>query len=324
MKIVLVGPGLMPIPPTGWGATEILIWDYYLHLKDRNHDVHIVNQSNANLMIQEINNLNPDIVHIHYDDYIFIVPHLNCKQIIYTTHWAYLTREDILTRGGYFNIFKKAIEMKDRIHLFSLSSEISKVYIKYGFPENKIKVMHNGANDTAFRYDEKCKFPNKSVYLAKIDERKSQYKYQSLEFIDFVGNKSTTKFDYNLKNYLGEWNKDKLYQNLTDYANLVLLSDGEAHPLVVCEALICGLGVVVSTYASANLDTNLEWITVIPDHKLNDLEFVKNKIIENQKISVANRQKIREYGLKKFSWKNRIDDYITNIEKLVDNPVKKW
>ena len=24
MKITLVGPGIMPIPPTGWGAVEIL------------------------------------------------------------------------------------------------------------------------------------------------------------------------------------------------------------------------------------------------------------------------------------------------------------
>ena len=27
MKISLIGPGIMPIPPVGWGAVEILIWD---------------------------------------------------------------------------------------------------------------------------------------------------------------------------------------------------------------------------------------------------------------------------------------------------------
>ena len=27
MKVTLIGPGIMPIPPTGWGAVEILIWD---------------------------------------------------------------------------------------------------------------------------------------------------------------------------------------------------------------------------------------------------------------------------------------------------------
>ena len=32
MKIVLIGPGIMPIPPTGWGAVEILVWDTKLSL----------------------------------------------------------------------------------------------------------------------------------------------------------------------------------------------------------------------------------------------------------------------------------------------------
>ena len=33
MKIAIVGPGIMPIPPTGWGAVEILIWDQKLALE---------------------------------------------------------------------------------------------------------------------------------------------------------------------------------------------------------------------------------------------------------------------------------------------------
>jgi hypothetical protein len=28
LKISIIGPGIMPIPPTGWGAVEILFWDY--------------------------------------------------------------------------------------------------------------------------------------------------------------------------------------------------------------------------------------------------------------------------------------------------------
>ena len=32
MKIALVGPGIMEIPPKGWGAVESLIWDYATEL----------------------------------------------------------------------------------------------------------------------------------------------------------------------------------------------------------------------------------------------------------------------------------------------------
>ena len=44
MKIALIGPGIMPIPPPGWGAVEILIWDYYNELQLAGHDVVIINK----------------------------------------------------------------------------------------------------------------------------------------------------------------------------------------------------------------------------------------------------------------------------------------
>ena len=108
---------------------------------------------------------------------------------------------------------------------------------------------------------------------------------------------------------MGEWNKDKLYSNLSHYGNLVLLSDGEADPLVVKEALISGLGVVVSECASANLDLSKEFITVIPNDKLTNISYVNDEIMKNREISIIQRKQIREYGLKVFSWKNVINKY---------------
>ena len=114
---------------------------------------------------------------------------------------------------------------------------------------------------------------------------------------------------------MGEWTKDVLYNNLTEYSNLILLSDGEADPLVVKEALICGLGVVVSKCASANLDLNKNFIDVIEDDKLDDISYVKEVIEKNKEVCKIERFKIREYGLINFSWSKIIDKYceITNI-----------
>ena len=39
MKILFVGPGLLPIPPQGWGGIEHLVWDMNLALKELGHDV---------------------------------------------------------------------------------------------------------------------------------------------------------------------------------------------------------------------------------------------------------------------------------------------
>jgi glycosyltransferase involved in cell wall biosynthesis len=311
MKIVLIGPGIMTIPPKNWGAVESIIWDYYENLNKRNYEVYIVNNKNPNIMIQETNSHNPDVVHIMYDDYVFIAPYLNCNRTYYTSHYAYITNPNFEeTQKWYFNnIFRKVIENKDFIFINAISEEIKKIYIKYGFPENKINVICNGSREDLFRFSTNPTKRNKSIYIAKIEMRKSQYKYQSIQDIDFVGNYHNSKFDTNNPNYLGEWDKKTLYNNMTDYGNLVLLSDGEADPLVVKEALMAGLGVVISECSCANLDLSKRFITIIPNEKIHDLEYVNNKIIENRKYSIEHREDIRKYALENFSWEKVIDKY---------------
>ena len=69
MRIVIIGPGFMPIPPTGWGAIEILIWDYKQTLEKLGHEVFIVNERSPQNIVNETNSLGADFVHIQYDDY---------------------------------------------------------------------------------------------------------------------------------------------------------------------------------------------------------------------------------------------------------------
>jgi hypothetical protein len=88
-----------------------------------------------------------------------------------------------------------------------------------------------------------------------------------------------------------------------------LLSDGEADPLVIKEALIAGLGLVISECASANLDLSLPFITVIPNDKRADIDHVKREIIRNRLASLKHREQIREYGLTNFAWNRILDKY---------------
>ena len=217
--------------------------------------------------------------------------------------------EVALTPDQIQNIFKHVILNKDRLIINAISEQIKQVYVNYGFPANKINVLHNGAREDCFKYHDNPLNHDKSIYLAKIEDRKKQYIYQQIPNIDFVGNYHNSSFDISQPNYLGEWKKDTLYNNLSYYGNLILLSDGEADPLVVKEALICGLGVVVSECASANLDLTHKFITIIPNDKLHDILYVNDEVNKNRKYSIKNREKIREYGLKLFSWKNVINKY---------------
>jgi glycosyltransferase involved in cell wall biosynthesis len=316
MKICIVGPGYNPIPPDGWGAVESVIWDYYINLKSE-HDITIINNKDLNQVIHQVNAVDYDLVHIMYDDHVIITPYLKCTKIFYTSHYAYITHPTFETSQSWYfhNVFKHALLNKERIYLNVISSSIKDIYVKYGFPSNRINILHNGAREDAFHYHTQPLYANKSIYLAKIEERKKQWIYQTLNNIDFVGNYHNSNFDITKPHYLGEWTKDVLYKNLSNYVNLVLLSDGEADPLVVKEALICGLGVVISECASANLDLTKDFITVIPNGKLLDLNFVDNEISKNRLISVKKRDEIREYGLKHFSWKSIIDTYNKLIRK---------
>ena len=51
MRLALIGPGIMPIPPTGWGAVESLIWDYKVTLEKLGHTVQIINIKNPKEII---------------------------------------------------------------------------------------------------------------------------------------------------------------------------------------------------------------------------------------------------------------------------------
>jgi glycosyltransferase involved in cell wall biosynthesis len=311
VNVYLIGPGLKPIPPKGWGAVEAVIWDYHENLIKRGIKSTIINESNLQQVITLCNNTMPDIIHIMYDDHIVIAPYLKCTRIFYTSHYAYITHPRFSTEYSYYynNFFKKVIGYQNKVTLNVISNEIKDVYRKCGF-NKKINVICNGAREDLFDFTMNPMLANKSVYVAKIEKRKGQYKYQSLQGIDFVGNYQDSDFDTNRPNYLGEWDKQTLYKNLTNYGNLVLLSEGEADPLVVKEGLIAGLGVVVSECASANLDLTKPFITVIPHDKLSDLQFVYRKILENRLTSIQMRQEIHEYAMDNFAWGKIIEKYI--------------
>jgi len=320
MKIVLIGPGCMPIPSPGWGAVERIVWDYYQVLLKMGHDIHIINTPNHHNIIHECNALNPDVAHIMYDDHITIASSLVAPKILYTSHFAYLTSPHLGTHySGYFhNIFMQVIQQKEntRLWLNVISNDIANLYAKYGFPRERIRVMRNGARDDLFLFTLNPIYSNKSIYLGKVEHRKMQWKYQSIPNIDFVGNYHDSPFKCNSLAYKGEYTKERLYEEMTEYGNLVLLSSGEADPLVVKEALIAGLGVVVSECASANLDidpSSRPWITVIPNSELDNLEYIKQKIKENLKSALESRDEIRDYALSKFGWSTIIQEYINKL-----------
>ncbi|WJZ47847.1 glycosyltransferase [Synechococcus phage DSL-LC03] len=313
MKISLIGPGIMPIPPTGWGAVEILIWDTKTALEALGHEVQIINTKDFRQIVNEVNSFRPDFVHIHYDEFIGIYNYIQYPCAI-TSHFGYLERPDMF--NGYAGIANAFGRIQPNV--FCLSEGIKNIYkILLNIPEDKLFITPNGVNTEIFEYTDTPEFSDRSIYLAKIDYRKRQHMFQSIDSLWYAGNVADERFN-TTKNYLGEWDKPTLHKNLTQYGNLVLLSDGEAHPLVCMEALAAGLGVVVCEWGKANLDQSKEFITIIPEDKIGDIEYIEQKIIENREYSLQHRKDILEYS-KNFDWIRVIKDhYIPNVHNVIN------
>lgn len=315
MRIAIIGPGIMPIPPKGWGAVEALIWDYYTELTKIGHEVLIVNEANLALGIKKVNDFQPDFVHLQYDDHLHMLSYINCDHVAATSHYAYLDQPE--KRGPYTLIFDRYKQVP--CYIFALSESIRECFIS----ELDINPLHtfltpNGAREDSFRYVPECELPDRTIYLAKIDYRKRQYLFQGKNYnIDFVGNLADTRFNENSGEYLGEWAKSEVYNNLTKYANMALLSDGEAHSLSLLEGMMAGLGLVISEYCTANLDISKPFIDVIPESKIMDKDYVHKTIFENREKSVELREDIREYALENFTWKKQVQNYDKIIKMIV-------
>jgi len=311
MKIALIGPGIMPIPPPGWGAVEILIWDYYNELTKIGHDVTIINTKDLAEIVNTVNAGKFDFVHLHYDVYYVILHYLNCPRVAITSHYPYIDQIQKHKADGYDKIFYFLLTQQQYYH-FVLADKDMQTFINHGANPNCLRKIKNGINRAAFRFATTAAL-DKTIYLGKISPRKNQAKYQDLEGIDFVGNNADPQFRVNRPNYLGEWSRTRIHEELTKYTNLLLLSEGEADPLVVKEALIAGLGVVVNQSSAENLDLSKNFITVIEDNKMHDLNYVKMKIEENKEIARSIRQEIHEYGVRQFDISVEVKNYLAAI-----------
>jgi glycosyltransferase involved in cell wall biosynthesis len=327
MKIALIGPGIMPIPPVGHGAVEILMWDYFMELTKQGHDVDIINkirimfqdQSNPNTtycqdLIKTINSGNYDFVHLHYDVLYHILPFLNCKKKGITSHYPYIDQTYKHQSDGYQNIFQYICNNANH-YIFALSKKDYVAFENNGADKSRMFLLLNGSNHNDIQIEPNKNMSNKSIYIGKIEDRKLQKKYCQIPNIDFYGKCDDNDFK-KLICYKGEPSREELMDKLSNYGNMVLLSNGEnGTPLVIKEALMCGLPIVTNRFSADDLDTSLPYIDIIPDDKLNDFNYIEN-VIKNSLNKQYFQEEIRNYGFSNFSWELLVTKYLNIIEKI--------
>ena len=308
MKIALIGPGIMPIPPEGWGGVEHLIWNFHNQLKKDGDEVTIINTKDLHKIVNTINTGKFDAVHLHYDQYANIMPYIECDRKMITSHYPYLENPE----PQYEFLYDLLKDSKS--HIVSLSDRIKDEFVRRGIDD--VSVLPCGIEIDLYSLDDVV-YSDRSIVVGKLEPRKRQAFLQKKGLnIDFIGNNADPSFDIDDPCYFGEQSKQDIMDNLTSYANMVLLSSGEAHPFVCLEGMAAGLGLVLSEQSTANLDLSQPFITVIPDDKLEDISYIKDKIQENRTISISMRNEIREYCRTNFDWSSIIKQYKEIINKL--------
>ncbi len=320
MNIAFIGPGIMPIPPDGWGAVEMLIWDYANILGELGHTGVIINTSDKGEIIEELKQDKFDIIHLHYDVFHDIIPQilkLNNGKLIVSSHYPYIGDQSMWRYDGYNSIVESYTKNKE-FNIFASSQNDINVFIEHGANESNCWLSRLGIDSKSYQYDEEPAY-DKTLCFSQICDRKRQYIIQNIEDIDFIGRKENGRFANN-KYYKGEYSRQKLNSEITKYSNFILLSSTEnTTPLAVKEALVCGLGVVVSESVAVELDETQEFIDVIPENKIEDLEYLRGIMEKNKIYSVKNREKIREYGINTFSLDSIIqNEYIPKLKTLLN------
>jgi len=321
MKFLLVAGGTMPIPPTGWGAVEKVMWEQKTFLESRGHTVDIYNVKRHKAIRNVL--ARPwqyDLVHVHIDSLSRRWLPLSRRfrfPLLVTTHYGYAAFPDRWNAA-----YGKTVEiMRPLPDLIALSPEIQATLTTQGFT-GRIHVLPNAVRCGDFTFAPAASKP--ALILGKIEERKKQrflaetlaaYPTVACDLIGPTGRDDESD-PGNGKNvvYRGPWTRREVETRLTEYASLVLLSDGEAHALVVLEAMAAGLSLIVSREASHNLDPSLPWVHIVDRDRPDEIAAA----IESATRDNAHyRAEIRRYCEATFDWSVLGPGYVTLAQQVI-------
>jgi glycosyltransferase involved in cell wall biosynthesis len=176
MKITHVTPGLITIPPNGWGAIEKVIWNYHLNLLDMGHESEIK-------YLNEVDR-NSDIVHIHVAN-LAIEAHNMGISYIFSLH-----DHHVVEYGRDSELYKKNL---DAIKHSIISFCHAEFIVDYFVETDKLFYLSHGVDTKFFDYDRTigldnhkllCLANNGFAYNQSIDRKGFRYAIEAARALD--------------------------------------------------------------------------------------------------------------------------------------------
>jgi len=254
MKITHVTPGLITIPPNGWGAIEKVIWNYHLNLLDEGHESEIK-------YLNEVD-LNSDIIHIHVAN-LALEAYERGIPYVFSLH-----DHHVVEYGRESELYKKNLEAIKHSIISFCHAEFLVDY----FPDtDKLFYLSHGVDTNFFDYDNVvgrknhkllCLANNGFAYNQSIDRKGFRFAIEAAKKLDLditVAGPDNNKNFFDANPDLLQYDKlnivygnpdeesiKKLYQTHTIFVHPSILEAG--HPnLTLLEAMSTGLP-TVGTY----------------------------------------------------------------------------
>lgn len=258
MRICQVTPGLISIPPNGWGAIEKIIWEYKQSLERAGHTCDIK-------YLDDVRKEDYDIVHIHVAN-LGLIAHERGIPYVFTMHDHHTE-----VYGLTSTLYK---QNRDAIEKSVVSFVPAKHLVSY-FDSKRVKYLRHGVNSSFFTFTSRdipnrhkllcvgrnglaqdMSFDRKGFIYAIEAARKHGLEitvagpYANKEF--FEKNKDYKPYDK--CEFVYDLNEEQLLQTYQNHTIFLHPSSVEAgHPnLTLLESMACALP-VVSTYDDDSL-----------------------------------------------------------------------
>jgi autotransporter strand-loop-strand O-heptosyltransferase len=128
MKVVQVTPGILPIPPNGWGAVEKIIWEYKLCLDKLGWETEI-------LYTDQVVHKEDQIVHVHMANLANILHQRGIPYVfsLHDHHVEYFTKDSEVYRENYSAIKNSTLTFVHSVHLIDYFDGMKNiVYLSHG------------------------------------------------------------------------------------------------------------------------------------------------------------------------------------------------
>ncbi|MBU4190013.1 MAG: glycosyltransferase family 4 protein [Candidatus Thermoplasmatota archaeon] len=332
MKIVLVGAGMIEIPPKGYGAVEKHVWELSKALQRIGVDTTILNKVFGKRSVDEyrfalwakkqLKKMDYDILHLHTTGVGFVFSILK-KEFVYTSHSRHWISANTFTEkiGA---LFEKRIMRKAK-YVIALSPEIATLMRKY----NEAVVIPNGVDTERYKPCYKRRTGKNVVCLgAVVPHKKFDLVAKAVKDLNckltIVGPIKDKKYSETIKKisnnveFTGTVPENRMIKILSEADVFVHPSISEAFPMAVIEGMSCGLPIIASDICKGQVTEGLNGFSI--QTNISDKERVKvikekiGLLLEDDMLRKKFSEKSEEIVLEKYSW-DKIAEKVKEVYK---------